>query len=245
MRHLDDPAPCWACSRPRPGRRRGPPRRGRRRRPGGGVQPQAVVDASGTIHLRLPPGRARRPPTSITGPEARRGRPSGRRSGSTPSPAPPWRSGPSGGPGSPIGRGGRVHVAWNGSQKASRRTRSAAPPCSTPGPTGPGPLRAPAEPDDEDHGPRRRRLDRRRRRGQRLRRLARPGPGLDRRGEPPDLGRPVDGRRRDVLARGARLGPARPAPAAAAGPGPWPTPRARSTSSTGRRPRASSATWSC
>ena len=36
-----------------------------------------------------------------------------------------------------VGRGGRVHVAWNGSRRPRRPTRWAARPCSTPGPTRP------------------------------------------------------------------------------------------------------------
>ena len=67
-------------------------------------------------------------------------------------------------------------------------------------------LRAPAQPDAAHLRPGRRRHDRRRSRGERLRRLARPDRGRRAgRGPSADVGGAIEGRRGDVLGRGARL----------------------------------------
>ena len=61
--------------------------------------------------------------------------------------------------------------------------------------------------------------------------------------DPPEaLGRPLRGRGRHLRRRAPRPRPRRPAPAPAAGPAPWPTPTATSRSSSDRPRTASSAT---
>ena len=82
--------------------------------PDGGIQPQAAIDAKGVIHLIYFQGL----PSGGDLFYARRGRAklgSRRRSGSTASPAPPSRRGRSVAARSRLGKGRRVHVAWNGS----------------------------------------------------------------------------------------------------------------------------------
>src|SRR5689334_21811781 len=85
--------------------------------PDGGIQPQAVVDAKGTIHLVYPKGapagadvfyrRARAGAVDFAGPIRVNSEPSGA-----------VAVGTIRGAQLALGRAGRVHVAWNGSSQA-------------------------------------------------------------------------------------------------------------------------------
>ncbi len=111
--------------------------------PGGGVQPQAVVDAEGVIHLVFLRGKAdgsdvfyssRKPGESAFGP----------RSGSTPSRHAPSRWGRSEGPDRGRPRGAGPHRLERHARGRSRPIRSPAPPCSTPGPMSNEPSSSPS-----------------------------------------------------------------------------------------------------
>ncbi len=212
--------------------------------PDRGVQPQAVVDGSGTIHLvylRGDPGAsdvdyaARRSDETSFGPSIR----------VNSEPGTALAIGTVRGARIAIGRGGRVHIAWNGTQKAKPAN-----------PINGSPMLYA-------------RSDESRTRFEPQRNLMTRTAGLDGGGSiaadgsgnvyvtwhGQAKGSAGEGNRRLWVARstddGATFAPrnrpglARPAPAAAAGPGPGPTPGARSTSSIGPRPGVSTATWSC
>ena len=130
--------------------------------PDGGIQPQAVIDAGGTIHLLYFKGEPPRATfiTSVGRPIRTRSRP---RSGSTASPVVPWRSAPSAEDKRVLGKAGRVHVAWNGSQRAKPgNPRRGVPNALHAVHPGCERFRAAAERDATNHRARRRRDDCRR-----------------------------------------------------------------------------------
>ena len=164
------------------------------RTPDGGIQPQAVIDVAGTIHLVYfkgdPAGgdlfyvSSKTTPLDFSRPI---------RVNSQPGSA--IAIGTIRGAQIALGKGGRVHVAWNGSQKARPANPIKGSPmlyCAVRRVA--VRIRAPAQPDAADVRARWRRDDRRRLRRERLCRLARPNHRSPRRrGRSQDVVRSVRG----------------------------------------------------